>query len=247
MTWWHAVVEARHELMNPTSPEKIRLLGERLGLGPDSHVLDIASGSGGPALLLAETFGCRLTCVERAPEFVATARERTAAAGLADRIEIVEADAATYELGRYDAALCIGATFVYGGLVPTLERLRPVAPLLAVGEPYWRVWPLPPDPFAGGHERTDESEWLPLLETVERIESTGVRVVSLIASAIGIAAGLALDALIPSGGSIPFVATPGRLLTSSGYVIIASLLGCAFSLRRVLNVDPAAAIGGGDG
>ena len=72
-------------------------------------------------------------------------------------------------------------------------------------------------------------------------------VVSLIASAIGIAAGLALDALIPSGGSIPFVATPGRLLTSSGYVIIASLLGCAFSLRRVLNVDPAAAIGGGDG
>ncbi len=182
MTWWHAVVEARHELMNPTSPEKIRLLGERLGLRPDSHVLDIASGSGGPALLLAETFGCRLTCVERAPEFVAIARERTAAAGLGGRIEIVEADAATYELGRYDAALCIGATFAYGGLVPTLERLRPAAPLLAVGEPYWRMWPLPPDPFAGGRERTDESEWLPLLETVGRLESTGVRVISLIAS-----------------------------------------------------------------
>jgi len=182
VTWWHAVVEARHELMNPTSPEKILLLGERLGLGPESHVLDIASGSGGPALILAETFGCRLTCVERAPEFVARARERVGAAGLGDRIEIVEADAATYELGRYDAALCIGATFAYGGLVPTLERLRPVAPLLAIGEPYWRVWPLPPDPFAGGNERTAESEWLPLLETVERFESTGVRVVSLIAS-----------------------------------------------------------------
>jgi SAM-dependent methyltransferase len=182
MTWWHAVVEARHDLMNPTSAEKIRLLGEPLGLGPGSHVLDIASGSGGPALLLAETFGCRVTCVERAPEFVATARERTAAAGLDDRIEIIEADAATYELGHYDAALCIGATFAYGGLVPTLERLRPVAPVLAIGEPYWRVWPLPPDPFAGERERTDESEWLPLLETVERIESTGVRVVSLIAS-----------------------------------------------------------------
>jgi len=182
MTWWHAVVEARHELMNPTSPEKIRLLGERLGLGPESHVLDIASGVCGPALLLAGDFGCRLTCVERAPEFVAAARERVAAAGLDDRIEIIEADAATYELGRYDAALCIGATFVYCGLVPTLERLRPVAPLLAVGEPYWRVWPLPPDPFAGAHERTAESEWFPLLETVGRFESTGVRVVSLIAS-----------------------------------------------------------------
>ena len=182
MTWWHAVVEARHELQNPTSPQKIRELGERLGLRTDSHVLDVASGNGGPALILAETFGCRLTCVERAPEFVATARERTAAAGLEDRIEIVEADAATYELGRYDAALCIGATFAYGGLVPTLERLRPAAPLLAVGEPYWRVWPLPALPEADGEERTDEGEWLPLLPTIERFESTGVRVVSFLAS-----------------------------------------------------------------
>ena len=182
MTWWYAVVEARHELQNPTSPEKIRELGERLGLGPDSHVLDIASGKGGPALLLAETFGCRLTCVERAPEFVAAARERTAAAGLEDRIEIVEADAAAVELDRYDAALCLGATFAYGGLVPTLERLRSAAPLLAVGEPYWRDWPLPPDATADGEERVAEEEFLPLPETIERAESTGVRVVSLIAS-----------------------------------------------------------------
>jgi SAM-dependent methyltransferase len=182
MTWWHAVVETRHELQNPTSPGKIRELGERLGLRSNSHVLDIASGNGGPALILAETFGCRLTCVERAPEFVGTARERTAAAGLDDRIEIVEADAATYDLGRYDAALCIGATFAYGGLVPTLERLRPAAPQLAIGEPYWRVWPLPAAPDSDKEERTDEEEWLPLPETIERFESAGVRVVSLIAS-----------------------------------------------------------------
>ena len=182
MTWWYAVVEARHEIQNPTSAEKIRLLGERLGLGPDSHVLDIASGKGGPALILAETFGCRLTCVEGAPEFVATARERTAAAGLEDRIEIVEADAADYELGRYDAALCLGASFAYDGLVSTLERLRTAAPLLAVGEPYWRAWPLPAAAESGGEERVDEDEWLPLPETIERAESAGVRVVSLIAS-----------------------------------------------------------------
>lgn len=180
MTWWHAVVEAHHELQNPTSPEKILLLGERLGLGPESHVLDVASGTGGPALLLAGKFGCRITCVERAPEFTAVARERVAAARLEHRVEIVEADASTYELGRYDAVLCIGATFVYGGLVPTLERLSPAAPLLAVGEPYWREWPLPA--AADGPTRTDEEEWLPLPQTIQRIESAGVRVVSLIAS-----------------------------------------------------------------
>src|SRR4051812_1275274 len=182
MPWYYAVAERDHNLQDPTSPEKIRQLGELLRLGRGTRVLDIGCGKAGPALVLAQTFDCTITGVERAPEFVAAARERVAAAGLADRIEIVESDAESFELGRYDAALCIGATFAYGGLVPTLERLAAAAPLLAVGEPYWRMWPLPPDPFAGEHERTAESEWLPLLETVERFESTGVRVVSLIAS-----------------------------------------------------------------
>jgi SAM-dependent methyltransferase len=182
MTWWYAVVEAEHEIQNPTSAEKIRLLGQRLGLGPKSHVLDVASGKGGPAVILAETFGCRLTCVEQAPEFVAAARERTVAAGLDGRIEIVEGDAATFELGRYDAALCLGASFAYGGLVPTLERLRTAAPVLAVGEPYWREWPLPAEAGEEHPERVAEQDWLPLSETIELAESTGVRVVSLIAS-----------------------------------------------------------------
>jgi len=181
-TWWHAVVESEHELMNPTSADKIRLLGARLGLGPGSHVVDIASGQSGPALVLAREFGCRVTCVERAPEFLTAARERIREAELEDRIELVEADASTFELGRYDAALCLGATFVYGGLVPTLERLRAAAPLLAVGEPYWRSWPLPLEPESAAARRTDEEDWLPLPETIERAESTGVRVVSLIAS-----------------------------------------------------------------
>jgi hypothetical protein len=133
-------------------------------------------------VILAETFGCRLTCVERAPEFVAAARERTAAAGLDDRIAIVEADAAAYELDRYDAALCLGASFAYGGLVPTLERLRTAAPLLAVGEPYWRDWPLPAAAADDHPQRVAEQDWLPLAETIDVAESTGVRVVSLIAS-----------------------------------------------------------------
>ena len=68
-------------------------------------------------------------------------------------------------------------------------------------------------------------------------------VVALIASAIGIAASLALDAAIPAGG-IPFTATPSRLLSSVAYLLVAALAGCAFSLRRVLKIDPAAAIGG---
>jgi cyclopropane fatty-acyl-phospholipid synthase-like methyltransferase len=65
MAWWYAVVESRHELQNPTSPEKIRLLGEAVGLRDGSRMLDIGGGRGGPAVLLAREFGCRITSVEQ--------------------------------------------------------------------------------------------------------------------------------------------------------------------------------------
>ncbi|HXY80186.1 MAG TPA: methyltransferase domain-containing protein [Gaiellaceae bacterium] len=179
MPWYHAVAERDHELLNPTNPAKIRLLGERLRLGPDSRVVDLACGKAGPALILAESFGCRVLGVERAPEFVADARVRVETAGLTDRIEIVEGDAAAFPLepGTWDAVLCLGASFVWHGLDGTLEALAPaVRPggNVVVGEPFWRSWPLP----AG----IDDDGYLPLRETVARFETAGLALVSLIAS-----------------------------------------------------------------
>lgn len=75
--------------------------------------------------------------------------------------------------------------------------------------------------------------------------------VGLVAQAVvvtAIAAGIAgtlvvvLDLLIPPG-SIPLLVTPARLLTSVVLLLVAAVIGCAFSLRRVLRVDPASAIG----
>ena len=182
MPWWYHVVERKHEFQNPTSPEKIRLLGEQLGLGRDSHVLDIASGRGGPAVLLAQAFGCRITCVERSAEFLAAARERLAAAGLETLTELVHADAREFPLERerYDAALCLGASFVWDGLAGTLAALAPAVReggFVAVGEPYWRTWPLPE-----GIELDAGNDFVALAETVARFEAAGLAVVSVIAS-----------------------------------------------------------------
>ncbi len=69
-------------------------------------------------------------------------------------------------------------------------------------------------------------------------------IVTVIACAIGAVAALALDAVIPAG-SIPFAAGTGRLIGSTVVLLVAAVIGCAFSLRRVLRVDPAQAIGGG--
>ena len=182
MPWWFAVVEARHELQNPTSGEKIRLLGKRLGLGPESQVLDLAAGRGGPALVLAESFGCRVTCVEQASEFASAARRRVDEAGLTQRIDVIEADARSFlfEAESYDAALCLGASFVWDGLGGTLEALRPaVRPggFVVVGEPYWRTWPLPED-----FEPREDWDFVALAETLQRFEAAGLAPVGFIAS-----------------------------------------------------------------
>jgi cyclopropane fatty-acyl-phospholipid synthase-like methyltransferase len=77
-------VESKHEIQNPTSADKIRLLGKRMNLGPNSRVLDMGSGRGGPAVLLASSFGCHVICVEQSEEFLAAARDRVSAADVGD-------------------------------------------------------------------------------------------------------------------------------------------------------------------
>lgn len=182
MTWWFAVVESKHELQNPTSADKVRLLGERLDLGPKSNVLDMGSGRAGPAVLLAATFGCHITCVEQSEEFLGAAKERIKQAGVESLVELVHLDAKEFPLepDRYDSALCLGASFIWGGFAETVEALRPgvrAGGFVTVGEPYWHSWPLP-DEF----EPDEGYDFMTLAETVARFETRGVELVTVIAS-----------------------------------------------------------------
>jgi SAM-dependent methyltransferase len=60
---------------------------------PGEHILDIGSGIGGPARWIAARCGCRITGVDLTPEFCEAARALNAAAGMADRVTIVEGSA----------------------------------------------------------------------------------------------------------------------------------------------------------
>jgi SAM-dependent methyltransferase len=176
MPWFHAVAERYHDIQNPISGDKIRLLGERIGLAPGRRVLDIACGRGGPAIILASTFECHIVGVERSNEFATAARERIAAGGLEELITIQEQDAVDFpiEPEQWDAVLCLGACWIWGGLEGTVATLVPAVRRgghVAVGEVYLRARAV------GGDE-----EFASLPETVRRFERAGPRVTTLIAA-----------------------------------------------------------------
>jgi SAM-dependent methyltransferase len=171
--WFHGVAERYHDIQNPISAEQVRLLGERLRLGPGQRVLDIACGRGGPAIVLASTFGCEVVGVEKANEFAIAARERIVSAGLEALIEIHEQDAAEFPIvtEEWDAALCLGASWIWGGLRGTVAALTPGVRrggYIAVGEVYLRA------------QAGDGDEFAALPETVRRFESVGPPVTILI-------------------------------------------------------------------
>jgi putative ABC transport system permease protein len=67
-------------------------------------------------------------------------------------------------------------------------------------------------------------------------------VVTAIAASIAGALVIVLDLLL-APGSIPLLVTPMRIITSAVLLVVAAVVGCSFSLRRILRIDPASAIG----
>jgi SAM-dependent methyltransferase len=81
-----------------------------LDVAADKHVLEVASGSGGPARYLARTTGCRVTGIDANESGVATASQMAARAGEAERVRFTVADANTplpFGDEVFDGLLCI--------------------------------------------------------------------------------------------------------------------------------------------
>lgn len=63
------------------------------GFDKDTKVLDVGCGIGGPARMIAETFGCKVTGVDLTEEFIRTAKLLSELVGLNDLTEFICADA----------------------------------------------------------------------------------------------------------------------------------------------------------
>src|SRR5688572_29260605 len=92
--------------------DEYRRCFEWLQLNPNSRVLEVASGSGGPALFMAKSTGCRITAVDNNASAIATANQLAREQGMSDRVTFQAADAGLalpFQAGSFDAVVCIDA------------------------------------------------------------------------------------------------------------------------------------------
>jgi demethylmenaquinone methyltransferase / 2-methoxy-6-polyprenyl-1,4-benzoquinol methylase len=85
-------------------------LVSRLDVGPEDTVLDVATGTAAVAIELARRHGCRVVGVDQSREMLAEGRRRVEAAGLPERVELLETRA---EELPFEDAVFAGLTFTY--------------------------------------------------------------------------------------------------------------------------------------
>lgn len=80
------------EPIETASRRSVATMAERANIAPEMHVLDLGSGYGGAARYLAHEIGCRVQCLNLSATENERNNEKNQAAGLADKITVVEGD-----------------------------------------------------------------------------------------------------------------------------------------------------------
>jgi len=94
-----------------TADELERFVG-RLALRPAARLLDVACGSGGPSLRIAQLTECRVVGVDLYDEAIEEGARLSKASGMGRQVSFVRADAGDtlpFDEGSFDAILCIDA------------------------------------------------------------------------------------------------------------------------------------------
>ena len=138
---FYAVTHRDHLVCNPTSEAKTDEFVRLLPLKPGARVLDIASGKGEQLLRIIKRHDATGVGIDISPYEVKNANRRADDRQLSDRVEFIEGDGAKYdaEPNSFDLTMCLGASWVWGGHLGTIEALKKSGKpggLIVLGEPF---------------------------------------------------------------------------------------------------------------
>ena len=108
MTYSCAIFDTPGQSLEDAQDNKRETVCRKLGLQPGERMLDVGCGWGSLAVHAAERHGVSVTGITLSESQAACARERAAAAGVADRVEIRVMDYRELTGERYDAIASIG-------------------------------------------------------------------------------------------------------------------------------------------
>ncbi|MEO5952954.1 MAG: methyltransferase domain-containing protein [Chloroflexia bacterium] len=112
--------------------DEFRRFFHRLDLGPTSTVLDVACGSGGPALFMARTTGCHVTGIDINENGINTANQTAQSHNLTSQAHFQQTDASQplpFPDASFDAITCIDAiNHIYNRLDLYREWCRVLRP-----------------------------------------------------------------------------------------------------------------------
>lgn len=153
------------EIINPSSHEKILDIGKILGVNQKSRIIDFGCGYGEVLAVWAKNFGISGIGIEIREHACNRARNKMQEQGISERIEIVHGNGAEYQFEEhsFDFALCIGASFIWGGYRPTIQAIKEAIKAdgkLVIGEPYWLKEDVPEEYAKQYHDVHSEYELL---------------------------------------------------------------------------------------
>ncbi len=168
---------ARQEYLTPGAAETVQRISEVVRPDASSLLLDVASGKGEAACVLAARSRCRVIGVDRHALFFDDARAKIAAEGLGGQVTIVRADGKHLPVrdGAFDAAYCIGGPSIVGleACLGELARAVRTGGAVVVSDIVWRD---PPGPLGREWRWFASMQQITLDEYAATMEAAGLMV-----------------------------------------------------------------------
>ncbi|MFQ5834260.1 MAG: SAM-dependent methyltransferase [Candidatus Thorarchaeota archaeon] len=143
------------------SKEKFERFCKVLNLIRGARVIDIACGKGEYLVRFAELYDISGVGVDKSPFCIRDCKEKLNTRMPEANLEFLEMDGADYRPDSpesFDLAMCLGASWVFGGHRGTLRALNGMTKpggLIVAGEPYWLGEPSEDYLQASGMKRAD--------------------------------------------------------------------------------------------